>query len=75
MYAAALGTRLRNAVCEAAIMAGKLVELLVIGECDVAVRASRHPTAVFTFYSWRETAAILKQNDLLFFGHRFAYGL
>ena len=56
----------------ATVVAGQLVQPLMVGEADVAVLAFGYPAAGVALYHGGETAAVLKEDDLLFLFQRLA---
>ena len=63
--ASAFGASGGHCVCCAAVMAGKTLGCLMIGEAYVAFFALGNPSAVATFEIRSVSSAVLKQNDLL----------
>ena len=55
----------------ATVVAGQLVQPLMVGEADVAVLALGYQRRCCTL-SWGEAAAVLKEDDLLFLFQRLA---
>ena len=56
----------------ATVVAGQLVQPLMVGEADVAVLAFGYPAAGVALYHGGETAAVLKEDDLFFLFQRLA---
>ena len=68
--ATAIGTGANWRSSVAAIMTLEHIAVLVVGQADIAVLAAGCPGANLTRPNWGIAAAVLKQNDLLFFGER-----
>ena len=71
---AATGADHRHRLGVAAIVAGKHVEALVIGEAHVAVLAVGHPAADLALDHRRKATAVLEEDSLLALAQRLAYG-